>query len=83
MKRTTITLTEDLADLVALEARRQRSNVSEVIRGLIADGLRASESKPRKIPWAGLFDDPGTPSGEHIEELLGERWADDIDRDRG
>lgn len=83
MKRTTITLTDDLAELLALEARRRQSNVSEVIRRLIADGLGRSESKPREIPWAGLFDDPGAPSGESLTEVLAERWADDIDRDRG
>jgi len=83
MKRATITLPDDLADLVDSEARRRQTSVSEVIRGFITVGLAGSPEKPREIPWAGLFNDPGMIPAERLDEALAERWADDIDRDRG
>ena len=47
-----------------------------------AEGLGVSGDKPREIPWAGLFNDPGMPAAECVDEALTDRWADDIDRDR-
>jgi hypothetical protein len=82
MKRTTITLPDELAEKVDLEAKRQQTSVSDVVRQLIAQGLPAPRVKPRKIPWAGLFHDPDMVQGSKIEEALG-GWTDDIDRDRG
>lgn len=83
MKRTTITLPDDLSDLVDLEARRRQTSVSEVIRTFILEGLAGTAAKPREIPFAGLFHDPGMVAGETIDEALKLHWADDIDRDRG
>jgi hypothetical protein len=82
MKRTTITLPDELAEKVDLEAKRQQTSVSDVVRQLIAQGLPGPRVKPPEIPWAGLFHDPDMVPGSKIEEALG-GWADDIDRDRG
>jgi len=41
------------------------------------------EQGPRKIPWAGLINDPGMVSAERLDEELAERWPEDLDRDRG
>jgi len=81
MKRTTITLPDDLADFVDAEARRRESSVSEVIRGFIIQGL-SGPSEPREIPWAGMFHDPEMVPAERMDEALASTWADDIDRDR-
>ena len=82
MRRTTITLSDDLAELVAREAQRRRTSVSEVVRTLLAEALGGSDERPREIPWAGLFSDSEMPAAERVDEALAERWADDIDRDR-
>ena len=82
MKRTTITLPDELAELIAREAQRRRTSVSGVIRTLLAESLGGSDEKPREIPWAGLFSDPGMPAAERVDEALADGWADDIDRDR-
>jgi Arc/MetJ-type ribon-helix-helix transcriptional regulator len=82
MKRTTITLPDDLADLVDREARRRQTSFSEVVRLFIVQGLSGSKEKPRQIPWAGLFHDPDMIPAERMEEELAAHWADDIDRDR-
>lgn len=83
MKRMTITLPDDLSDLVDSEARRRQMSVSDVIRTFIIEGLAGTAEKPREIPFAGLFHDPGMVTGDSINEKLKQRWADDLDRDRG
>lgn len=83
MKRTTIRLPDDLAELVDAEARQQRTSVSDVIRRHLVRSLTGMPATPRVIAWAGLFEDPEMPSGERIDEALAEGWADAIDCDRG
>ena len=76
MRRTTITLPEDLAELVAHEARRRGSSVSDVIRQTISAAL---VEKKRRIPFAAICDDGNLVTGEEMEQAL-EGWSDDIDR---
>ena len=76
MKRTTITLPDDLAALVDHEARRRGSSVSDVIRQTISAAL---VEKIRKIPFAAICDDQDLVTGEEMEQAL-EGWGDDIDR---
>ena len=83
MKRTTITLTDELAELVAREADRRRMTVSELMRNLIRESLIGTSEKPRDIPWAGLINEPSMVRAEKVDEALSKNWADDIDRDRG
>jgi|KBSMisStandDraft_5_1062788.scaffolds.fasta_scaffold1668824_1 predicted transcriptional regulator len=78
MKRTTIALPDDLATLVQHEAQRSDTSVSEVIRDAIAKIYLA---RARKIPFAGICDDPKMTRAARLEEAL-EGWVDDIDRDR-
>lgn len=82
MRRTTITLDEELAELVEHEARRRGSSVSAVIRELVAKGLGADRASPREIPWAGIVSDPEMVPGARIDDALAEGWADGVDRDR-
>lgn len=82
MRRTTISLSDELAELLSEEARRQRISVSALARDLLSEGLVGSEAKPRKIPWAGIIDDPEIPAARDLEEVLDHEWPDAIDRDR-
>lgn len=83
MRRRTITLPDDLAELLGSEAQRRQTSVSEVVRRFIKESLVGSAEKPRQIPWAGLFNDPDMAPAERLDEALSQTWADDIDRDRG
>ena len=83
MKRATITLPDELAELVDREAVRRQTSFSEVVRQYIVQGLSGSEERPREIPWAGLFHDPDMIPAERLDEELAKHWADDLDRDRG
>ena len=83
MKRTTVTIPDDLAEILDVEARRRQTSVSEVVRQCIVIGLTGSPEKPRAIPFAALFNDPGMVPAERMDEHLKATWADDLDRDRG
>jgi predicted transcriptional regulator len=78
MKRTSITLPDELATLVQHEAQRSATSVSEVIRGAIT---KAYLERARKIPFAAICYDPKMTRAAHLEAAL-EGWIDDIDRDR-
>lgn len=83
MKLATITLPDDLAEMVDREAQRRHTSFSEIVRLYLIQGLVGSEEKPLEIPWARLFHDPGMIPVERLDEELAEHWADDLDRDRG
>jgi Arc/MetJ-type ribon-helix-helix transcriptional regulator len=70
MKRTTITLPEDIAEKVGSEARRRQTSVSEVIRECIVLGLTGPDERSREIPWAGLFHDPDMTPAARMDEIL-------------
>ena len=82
MKRVTITLPDDLAEMVDREARRRQTSFSEVVRHFIVQGFSGSAEKPREIPWAGLFHDPDMVPAERLDGELAKHWADDLDGDR-
>lgn len=82
MKRTTISLSDDLAELVDDEARRRRTSVSALVRDLISEGLVGTIDRPREIPWAGIVDDPQAPPARDADAVLAREWPGAIDRDR-
>jgi hypothetical protein len=82
VRRTTIVLPDDLADLVDHEAKRRGVSVSELIRRFVRQSLMGTASRPRKIPWAGIINDPAMVHGEDVEEELTRSWTDELDRDR-
>lgn len=83
MQRTTITLSDPLAEVVRREAQRRGTSVSALIRTLVAEALGAGADRPRDIPWAGLFDDPEMVPAARLDDTLEAEWADAVDRDRG
>lgn len=83
MKRTTVTLPDDLADRLRLEAERRQTSVSEVMRILVAEALGVAPQAKRRVAFAAIFHDPEMVAGRDIDNELAEHWADAIDRDRG
>jgi hypothetical protein len=80
MKRTSITLPDELAALLDREARRRETSVSGLVRDLVETALGVG--KPRELQWAGMIDDPGMAPAAKLDEELGRHWADAIRRDR-
>lgn len=80
MKRTTVTLPDDLAALTRREAERRKTSVSEVVRTALDHELRPGGR--REIPWAGLVEDPELAPARELDRELSASWADDIAGDR-
>jgi hypothetical protein len=82
MTRTTISLPNELAERLRLEAERRGTSVSEVVRTLVSVGLGIGMGARRRLPFAAIVDSAALPPASALEERLGD-WADAIDRDRG
>ena len=82
MKRTTISLSDDLSVRVGHEAKRQGISVSAWVRRAIRNAILGGASGERQIPWAGIFEDAHMVRGRDVDGALHETWADDIDRGR-
>jgi predicted transcriptional regulator len=79
MKRTTISLPDDLAAALEREARRRRVSVSHVAREALAERLGSGRRAPREIPFAGIGRSGYHDTARNFEEAFDAEW----DRDRG
>ena len=80
MKRTTISLPDDLAAALEREASRRRVSVSQVAREAIEARLGRSSPGPRELPFAALGRSGHRHTARDFEEVLAAEWADDRDR---
>jgi Ribbon-helix-helix protein, copG family len=78
MKRTTITLSDELATALARESRRSGISVSEVTRRALASHLGLDA--PRRLPFAALGKSGHRHTARDLEEVLAEEWSPDRDR---
>lgn len=80
MKRTTVTLPDELATALEREARRRRLSISEVTRQALAEHLRIVAGEPRKLPFAALGRSGRRNTAQDAEEILADLWSRDRDR---
>lgn len=77
MKRTTISLPDDLALALERETRRRRTSASAVAREALKRYLGLSDDgEPRSLPFAALGRSDGSVTGENHEEWLAHEWVD-------
>ncbi len=76
MKRTTVSLPEDVAAILAREARRRAMSVSEVTRQALIAYLGLVGSEPRRLPFEALGRSGYSTTAEDIEEILAKEWRD-------
>jgi Arc/MetJ-type ribon-helix-helix transcriptional regulator len=80
MRRTTVTLPDDLVEALERAARRGHTSVSEVVRTMLAAQLGIIAGAERALPFANL----GRSSQRHIardmEAHLAEEWPPARDR---
>jgi Arc/MetJ-type ribon-helix-helix transcriptional regulator len=79
MKRTTISLPDDLAGIVEREARRRHTSVSDVVRAALTTHFRLD--RPRKLPFANLGRSGDGQTARSTEDILVAEWADAIEAD--
>ncbi len=80
MKRTTISLPDNLAAALSREARRRRVPVSLVAREAIEARLGLTAGADRKLPFAALGRSGHRSTARNLEEILETEWS--VDRDR-
>ncbi|HEY7037116.1 MAG TPA: CopG family transcriptional regulator [Thermomicrobiales bacterium] len=83
MKRTTIMLPDDLAQLVDRERRRRDVSAAAVIREAVAAYLVPATASP-SLPFIGIARSGGTEClGRRAEEILEREFADWIEESSG
>lgn len=83
MKRTTITLPDDVALVLEREARRRRTSVSEVTREALKEHFGLGSDRPRHLPFAGIVASGTGDTAQRMDEILAEEWASFIEEDSG
>jgi predicted transcriptional regulator len=81
MKRTTISLPDDLAQSLRREARRRDVSASQVTREALQTHLGLEPGSRRKLSFAALGRSGRASTARDMEELLEHEWNDDP-RDR-
>lgn len=77
MKRTTITLSDELARLAAREVRQRGGSLSELVREALAAYLGVGGDAPRRLPFAALGASGHRNTARDLEEILDAEWAPD------
>jgi predicted transcriptional regulator len=80
MKRTSISLPDEMAHALEREARRQGTSVSAVAREALAERLRLRAGEARELPFASLGRSGERDTARRAEEILAEEWAADRGR---
>lgn len=76
MKRTTITIPDELAGALEREARRRHLSVSQVTREALAAHLGLAGEEPRTLPFAALGASGHHTTARDLEEILAAEWTD-------
>lgn len=77
MKRTTVTLSDELADAAAREARRRHVSVSQVTREALEAHLGLGGGERRRIPFVALGSSGHSSTARDVEEILASEWTRD------
>lgn len=79
MKRTTISLPDDLARALERDAHRRRVSVSQVVRESLAVHLGRSAMK-REIPFAAVGRSGERDTARSVDRILEAEWKHARDR---
>lgn len=74
MKRTTISLPDDLAQDVAREAHRRRVSLSEVAREALSEHIHRPVAE--RLPFIGIGRSGTRDTARRAEEILAREWGD-------
>jgi len=74
MKRTTISLPDDLAQALGREARRRHASASEVTRAALQEHLGMAPGRPRSLPFAAVGRSGQHSTARDMEQLLEREW---------
>jgi metal-responsive CopG/Arc/MetJ family transcriptional regulator len=76
MRRTTISLPDELADALDREARRRSSSASAIARDALSNYLGVGRSgEQRELPFASVGHSGRRTTARDMEKLLEREWA--------
>ncbi len=81
MRRTTVSLPDEIAIALEREATRRRSSASAIVREALLSYLHLSHGERRKLPFANLGASEYTDTARNMDKYLAEGWADAIEKD--
>jgi Arc/MetJ-type ribon-helix-helix transcriptional regulator len=73
MRRTTISLPDDLAEILEREAQRRHLSVSEVVRAALLEHLAISSGKKR-LAFVGIGKSGTKHTARDAEQILEKEW---------
>lgn len=76
MKRTTVSLPDELAGALTRESRRRNVSASEITRDALAKHLGLVSGGPREVPFAAVGRSGHRNTARDMEELLVREWDD-------
>jgi Arc/MetJ-type ribon-helix-helix transcriptional regulator len=76
MRRTTVTLTDELAAALVREATRRHVSASEIAREALAEHLGIGGEGVRPIPFAALGASGERHTARDAESILEREWGD-------
>jgi metal-responsive CopG/Arc/MetJ family transcriptional regulator len=75
MSRITVTLPEDLATLLAREAERVGTSISDLVRRAVAAELGRVHGERGKVPFASLGRSGHRHTARDAEHILAREWG--------
>lgn len=76
MKRTTVMLPDDLANLLELEGRRSNRSTAQIVRQALASYLRGEIVQPKRLPFVALGRSGLRKTATEAEDILAREWGD-------
>jgi metal-responsive CopG/Arc/MetJ family transcriptional regulator len=80
MKRTTISLSDELAACLEREAQRTSTSASDIARRALKAYLGIDGTQPRHLPFAALGGSGFQHTARDVEEILAAEWDHAGDR---
>lgn len=78
MRRTTLSLPDDVADALRREAHRRHTSASAVARDAITAHLHLLPAQARPVPFAAVGRSGQRRVARDMDELLAREWTDPI-----
>jgi predicted transcriptional regulator len=75
MRRTTITLPDELGAVLMREARRRETSVSALVRDAIGSFLGLTDTKPRRLAFAAIGRSGRRHTARDAEKILAAEWG--------
>ena len=79
MRRTTIALPDEMAELLEHEARRRNTSASAIVRAALTTHFRLD--RPRELPFANLGHSGRGDTASNLDDALAHEWAPDAEAD--